>query len=123
MSAQNINDLIVERTYIDGVQLQLQQAFHTPVVGASGAIYGIMVAFAFMFPNEKLMLMFLPIGIKAKFFIPILLAYDLISGLKGGSVFGLGGGIAHFAHVGGAITGFFIMRYWKRNSFNNNRWN
>ena len=123
MSVENIKELISSKGYFDSTQLQLQQAYHTPVVGASGAIYGIMVAFGFMFPNEKLMLMFIPIGIKAKYFIPILLAYDLISGLKGGSVFGLGGGIAHFAHVGGAITGFLIRWYWKRNSFKGNRWN
>lgn len=101
----------------------LSSSYKTMVVGASGAIYGILVAFGFMFPNEKLMLMFIPIGIKAKYFIPLLLAYDLISGLKGGSVFGLGGGIAHFAHLGGALTGFLMMWYWKRTSFNRNRWN
>ncbi|MFQ6603512.1 rhomboid family intramembrane serine protease [Flavobacterium sp. C3NV] len=94
------------------------------VVGASGAIYGLLTAFAFMFPNAELALMFIPVPIKAKYFVPGILAVDLFLGFRGSSLFGSGGtGIAHFAHVGGAITGFLIMWYWKKNQFNNNRWN
>jgi membrane associated rhomboid family serine protease len=96
-------------------------AFITPAVGASGAIYGILVAFAFMFPNAELMMIFLPIPIKAKYFVPVIVGLDLFSGVTGFSVFG--GGIAHFAHVGGAFVGFIMMWYWKRNQFNSNRWN
>lgn len=96
----------------------------TPVVGASGAIYGLLVAFAFMFPNAELAMLFIPIPIKAKYFVPGILAIDLFLGFKGGSIFGGGStGIAHFAHVGGAITGFLMMWYWKKNQFNKNRWN
>lgn len=108
--------------YVDSVVNSLSMAYKIPVVGASGAIYGILIAFAFMFPNEKLMLMFIPVPIKAKFFIPALLLYDFLSGLNGSSIFGFGGGIAHFAHLGGALTGFLIMWYWKKNSFKRNRW-
>ena len=94
------------------------------MVGASGAVYGLLVAFAFMFPNAELMLMFIPIPIKAKYFVPALLAIDLFLGFKGNSIFGSGGtGVAHFAHVGGAIIGFLMMWYWKKNQFDNNRWN
>jgi membrane associated rhomboid family serine protease len=94
------------------------------VVGASGAIYGLLTAFAFMFPNAELALMFIPIPIKAKYFVPGILAIDLFLGFRGSSLFGSGGtGIAHFAHVGGALTGFLIMWYWKKNQFNSNRWN
>jgi membrane associated rhomboid family serine protease len=85
--------------------------YHTPALGASGAIYGILVAFGMMFPNAKLMLLFLPVPISAKYFIPALLAFDLFSGVTGFSLFG--GGIAHFAHIGGAIIGFLLMMYWK----------
>jgi membrane associated rhomboid family serine protease len=93
-------------------------------VGASGAIYGLLVAFAFMFPNAELALMFIPIPIKAKYFVPGILAIDLFLGLKGQSIFGAGStGIAHFAHIGGALTGFIMMWYWKKNQFNNKRWN
>jgi len=96
----------------------------TPAVGASGAVYGLLVAFAFMFPTAQLGLMFIPIPIKAKYFVPGLLVVDLILGLKGSSIFGAGStGIAHFAHIGGAITGFIMMWYWKKNEFNKNRWN
>lgn len=101
------------------------QSYLTPAVGASGAIYGILVAFAFMLPNAELMLLFLPIPIKAKYFVPGLLAFDLIMGLNGNSIFGGSGsdGVAHFAHIGGALVGFLMMWYWKKNSFNNRRWN
>jgi membrane associated rhomboid family serine protease len=92
-------------------------------VGASGAIYGLLTAFAFMFPMAELGIMFIPIPIKAKYFVPGIIAIDLFLGFKGSSLFGAGGtGIAHFAHVGGAITGFLMMWYWKKNQFNKNRW-
>ncbi len=97
------------------------EAYLGSAVGASGAIYGIIVAFAFMFPNAELALMFIPVPIKAKYFVPGLVLVDLYLGISGQSIFG-GGGIAHFAHVGGAVFGFLIMWYWKRNQFNNNRW-
>jgi len=89
------------------------QAYHIPAVGASGALYGILVAFAFMFPNAELMLLFIPVPIKAKYFVPGLVAIDLYMGITGSSLFG-GGGIAHFAHVGGALFGFLMMWYWKK---------
>ena len=98
------------------------EAYIGSVVGASGAIYGIIVAFAFMFPNAELALMFIPVPIKAKYFVPGLVLVDLYLGISGQSIFG-GGGIAHFAHVGGALFGFLIMWYWKKTQFNNNRWN
>jgi membrane associated rhomboid family serine protease len=88
--------------------------FNIPVVGASGAIYGVLVAFGIMFPNAKLFLIFLPIPIAAKYFIPALIALDLFSGVTGFSIFG--GGIAHFGHVGGAIIGFLLMWYWRGKS-------
>ena len=87
------------------------QLFHTPMVGASGAIYGVLVAFGILFPNAKLFLIFLPIPIAAKYFIPALIALDLFSGVTGFSIFG--GGIAHFGHVGGAIIGLLLMLYWR----------
>ena len=95
-------------------------AVNTPAVGASGAIYGVLVAFGMMFPNVELFLLFVPVPIKAKYFIPALIAIDLFSGFTGYSLFG--GGIAHFAHVGGALFGFIMMWYWKKNQFNQNRW-
>ncbi len=90
-------------------------------LGASGALMGLLVAFGMLFPDAKLMLIFLPIPIKAKYFIPVLVLYDIISGFTGGaSIFGVN--IAHWAHVGGALTGLIIALVWKKNSFNDKRW-
>jgi membrane associated rhomboid family serine protease len=85
--------------------------FNTPAVGASGAIYGILVAFGITYPNAKLALIFFPVPIAAKYFIPVLIGLDLFSGVTGFSIFG--GGIAHFAHIGGALIGFLLMWYWR----------
>ena len=93
--------------------------YNSVMVGASGAIYGVLVAFTYMFPNSKLMLLFPPIPIKAKYLIPLIILGDLFFGFTSASI----GPIAHFAHIGGAITGFIMMWYWKSNQFNNHRWN
>ena len=103
-----------EETLYSGIQ-----SFKAVMVGASGALYGILVGFAMLFPNVQLMLLFPPIPIKAKFLVPLLILFDLFFGFTSYSV----GPIAHFAHIGGAITGFIMMWYWKRNQFNNKRWN
>ncbi|MBT8263053.1 MAG: rhomboid family intramembrane serine protease [Bacteroidia bacterium] len=95
---------------------KMYQAYHVPAVGASGAIYGILVAFAMMFPNIELMLIFLPIPIKAKYFVPVIILGDLIFGITGSPL-----GIAHWAHIGGALIGFIMAWYWKKNSFDNTR--
>lgn len=94
---------------------------YIPAVGASGAIYGLLVAFAFMFPNAELAMLFIPIPIKAKYFVPLLVAFDLFSGISGSSIGG--SNVAHFAHIGGALTGFILMWVWKDKKFNHNRWN
>ena len=97
---------------------QAVSSFNSVMVGASGAIYGVLVAFAFSFPNSKLMLLFPPIPIKAKYFVPLLILIDLFFGLSSFSI----GSIAHFAHIGGALIGLIMVLYWKRNQFNSNRW-
>lgn len=104
----------------EGTLRSMLEAYATPAVGASGAIYGILVAFGMMFPNVELFLLFVPVPIKAKYFIPALIVLDLFSGVTGYSIFG--GSVAHFAHVGGALFGFIMMYYWKKNQFNDNRW-
>lgn len=87
--------------------------YHTPAVGASGAVYGVLVAFALAFPNAKLAMLFFPVPIAAKYFIPLMLLGDLFFGLTKYSV----GNIGHFAHIGGALIGFIIAWYWKKNQF------
>ena len=113
------NDIRVVNNITQEQFNQITSLYNTPAVGASGAIYGVLVAFGMSFPNAKLALIFLPVPIAAKYFIPVLIALDLFSGLTGFSLFG--GGVAHFAHVGGALIGFIIAWYWKQNQFK--RWN
>jgi len=84
------------------------------VVGASGAVYGVLAAFALLFPNTKLMLLIPPIPIKAKYLVLGLVAFDLFSGFSGYQA-----GIAHFAHVGGALFGFLTLMYWRGTSRKN----
>ena len=71
-----------------------------------------------MFSEARLMLIFLPVPIKAKYFVPLIIAGDLFFGITN-----MRTGIAHFAHIGGALIGFIMMWYWKKNQFNQNRWN
>jgi membrane associated rhomboid family serine protease len=118
LSSGSYNTAIVQ--YVDEESLtSAYSAYNSSLVGASGAIYGILVAFAFSFPNSELMLLFPPIPIKAKYLVPGLILMDLFFGFSSYSL----GPIAHFAHVGGAISGFLMVWYWRRNQFNNNRWN
>ncbi len=90
-----------------------------PVVGASGAIYGLLLAFGYFFPNVELMLIFLPIPIKAKYFIPFLMVAELFLGVNQFSW----DNIAHFAHLGGALTGFLLILYWRKFGSRFDRWN
>lgn len=99
-------------------------SFYTKSLGASGAIYGLLIAFAFMFPDAQLSLMFIPIPIKAKYFVPIyMFLYDGFFGIFSSSMFGFSTGVAHFAHIGGALTGLLMMLYWRNGKFNHKRWN
>jgi membrane associated rhomboid family serine protease len=87
--------------------------YNTPAVGASGAVYGVLVAFGMYFKDAKLALIFFPVPIAAKYFIPVMILGDLFFGVTKYSV----GNVAHFAHIGGALIGFIIAYYWKKNQF------
>lgn len=78
-----------------------------PTIGASGAVYGILLAFGMMFPDRYIMLLIPPIPIKAKYFVAIFGAVELFYGVTGTRT-----GIAHFAHLGGMVVGFLLIRYW-----------
>jgi len=106
----------------DANLLNFMSSFNSLMVGASGAIMGVLVAFGMFFPENKLMLMFFPVPIKAKYFIPGIILLDLISATTGVSIFSPSN-TAYVAHLGGALTGFIIMYYWRINQFNSNRWN
>jgi len=82
----------------------------TPTVGASGAIYGVLMGYAMLYPDSVLTLIFPPVSMKAKWFVLIFAAIELLTGVTG-----TGGGIAHFAHLGGLIFGYLLILFWKRN--------
>ena len=82
----------------------------TPTVGASGAIYGVLMGYAMLYPDSVLTLIFPPISLKAKWFVLIFAGIELLTGVTG-----TGGGIAHFAHLGGLIFGFLLIMCWKKN--------
>lgn len=88
----------------------LDRKMNVPAVGASGAIYGLLLAFGMQFPNAELMLIFLPIPIKAKYFIPLLMAVELYLGTQNFAW----DNIAHFAHLGGALSGLLLILYWRK---------
>ena len=82
------------------------------MLGASGAIFGIFVAFAYLFPNQIIRLLFPPIAMKAKYFVLIMAALELFYGVRGYST-----GVAHYAHLGGALFGFLLIMIWYKGRF------
>jgi len=86
----------------------LNRIINTPTVGASGAVFGILLAFGMMFPNSMIYVFF-AIPIKAKYFVLIYGVLELYFGVTGTQ-----DGIAHFAHLGGMVFGFFLIKYWKK---------
>lgn len=107
------NDLRVLEAITQQQFNEIFALYNTPAVGASGAVYGVLVAFGMYFKDAKLALIFFPVPIAAKYFIPIMIVGDLFFGITKYSV----GNIAHFAHIGGALIGFIIALYWKKNQF------
>ena len=88
----------------------LNSTLNTPLMGASGAGFGIMAAFALLFPNTELMLMFIPFPIKAKYLVTFYALYEIYSGLHKMP----GDNVAHFAHIGGMIFAFILIKIWGR---------
>lgn len=87
----------------------LGRALTIPTVGASGAVYGVLLAFGMLFPNTPLMIIPIPVPIKAKWIVIAAAVISLYLGLSGQA-----GGVAHFAHLGGMIFGFMLIKYWNR---------
>ncbi len=87
-------------------------------IGASGAVFGILLAFGMLFPNAELFIMFIPIPVKAKYFVIFYGVVELFLGVGNFS----GDNIAHFAHLGGMLFGFFLIRYWKKKGFGNGQY-
>ncbi len=87
---------------------KLRGIYTTPMVGASGAIFGLLIAFGMIYPNAELMIMFIPVPVKAKYIIPVYVLLELSLGVAQFS----GDSVAHFAHLGGAIIGFILVKVW-----------
>ncbi|MDO9340107.1 MAG: rhomboid family intramembrane serine protease [Bacteroidales bacterium] len=97
------------KVFSDSAMQSLQIFLNTPTVGASGAIFGVLLAFGVLFPNTQLMLLIPPIPIKAKYFVIIYGAIELYL-----AVTQSGGNIAHAAHLGGMLFGYLLLRYWRK---------
>lgn len=82
---------------------------YTPTVGASGAIYGVLLGYAMLFPDSKMTLLFPPVTLSAKWMVAIFAAIEFISGITGASV-----SVAHFAHLGGMLIGLLLILYWRK---------
>ena len=89
------------------------QAYHqllvTPTVGASGAIYGLLLGYAMLYPDSRLTLIFPPVTLTAKWFVLIFAGIELFTGVTGTAE-----GVAHFAHLGGMLFGVLLILYWKK---------
>jgi membrane associated rhomboid family serine protease len=107
----DFEDHLADPAYIQTSTKTMQSIYQAnvdiPMVGASGSIFGIMATFALVFPNLEMMLLFFPIPIKAKYFVTFYAAYELYAG-----IYQRGSGVAHFAHVGGAVFAYLLIRYW-----------
>ncbi|AHW59119.1 protease [Draconibacterium orientale] len=99
------------KNFSDPLAGKLNAILNTPTVGASGAVFGILLGFGMLFPNTELMLLFPPIPIKAKYFVIGYGALELFFGVSG-----IQGSVAHFAHLGGMLFGYFMIKYWNKNS-------
>ena len=106
-----VQDIQAKSLLVDGTQMS--QAYidilRTPTLGASGAIYGVQVGYAMLYPNDLWTLIFPPVTLKAKWFVLIFMGIELFTGITGTM-----DGIAHFAHLGGMLIGFLLMLYWRK---------
>lgn len=112
------NNMIVGNINIPGLSQQqsntLLGIYGGPMMGASGAVFGILVAFGMLYPNVELMMLFIPVPVKAKYFVIGYIVLELFSGVARVP----GDSVAHFAHLGGALLGFILVKLWKNNDNN-----
>jgi len=111
---QNGADIWMQgKNYTDPLMGKLNLILNVPTVGASGAVFGVLLGFGMLFPNTQLMLLFPPIPIKAKYFVIGYGVIELYLGLSRP-----GSNVAHFAHLGGMLFGYLLIRYWNKNTRN-----
>jgi membrane associated rhomboid family serine protease len=99
------------RNYTDPVAAEMNLMINSPMIGASGAVFGILLAFGMLFPNTLLYIYF-AIPIKAKWFVILYGGVELFSGISNNPA----DNVAHFAHLGGMLFGFILIRYWQKRS-------
>ncbi|GAB4254834.1 MAG: rhomboid family intramembrane serine protease [Vicingaceae bacterium] len=105
--------LLQGKNFIDPVMANLNLLYHSTTVGASGAVFGILLAFGMLFPNTQLMLLFPPIPIKAKYFVIGYAIIELYMGFVNAN-----DNVAHFAHLGGMLFGYILIKYWQKHTSN-----
>jgi membrane associated rhomboid family serine protease len=99
---------------IEMVRGDFMREANIPMVGASGSVFGILMAFGLLFPNTELMLLFVPFPIKAKYFVTFYGLYELYSGIQNSP----SDNVAHFAHIGGMLFAYILIRYWNNQRTN-----
>ena len=109
LTGSSINNLATLTVQNESDLRTLQQIYFGPMVGASGAIFGLLVAFAMLYPNLEMYIMFIPVPIKAKYIIPVYIVIELTLGVAKIQ----GDSIAHFAHLGGALIGYILVKIWR----------
>jgi len=113
---RNATDDAAYLAYGQAKALKLYGAYNTGIVGASGAIFGLLIAFGMLYPNLEMMIMFIPVPVKAKYLVPGYVVLELFLGVQQYA----GDSVAHFAHIGGALVGFIVIKLWgygRRNNF------
>jgi len=117
---QSLTDKEIYQVMITGLQegraykvqmVELYSAINTGVVGASGAVFGVLLGFGMLFPNTELMLLFPPIPLKAKYFVMIYGAIEFFLAMRQTT----GDNVAHYAHLGGMLFGYLLLKYWQKN--------
>lgn len=109
IASKNFDSIVLNSEDSQAIVQKYINMSYSSVVGASGAIFGLLAGFGMLFPNTKLMLLFPPIPVKAKYLIGGYLAYEVYN-----SIYRSGDQVAHLAHVGGAIVGFIFILVWRR---------
>jgi len=115
VQADGVATLEMGKNYIDPLLAKYNLLLNIPTVGASGAVFGLLLAFGMMFPNSEIYLYFL-FPIKAKYFVILYGAFELYSGISNNP----GDNVAHFAHLGGMLFGYILIKYWQKNQFRSN---
>lgn len=106
--------LLSGKNYVDENMNQLNLFYNVGLVGASGSLFGLLLAFGMMYPNANLYMMFIPVPIKAKYFVAGYGALELINGIQNRP----GDNVAHFAHLGGMLFGYILIKFWQNQAKN-----